>query len=157
MSNAGLSIAEANNFMALEGRLIALVQGAVQHMVPAVHVLTAADLADVKEAVQKTPAVHVIYGGYQVEEDMGTSWRLAHTWFVVAAVRNVATTRSGQAARQDAGALAAHVVGALAGAQVPGAVRPLTLITPPPAGYAAGYLYLPTAFRAETIFRKPQT
>ncbi|MBF9263605.1 phage tail terminator protein [Paracidovorax cattleyae] len=156
MSTQDLTTAEANNFMALEPHLVALVRQAVEGMSPAVHVLTAAEIADVKETAQRTPAVHVIYGGYRIAEDIGVAWELEHTWYVVAAVKNVATARSGQAARQDAGALAAHVVGALAGATVPGATRPLTLITPPAARYAAGFQYLPSAFQATTVFRKPQ-
>lgn len=156
MSTAGQTIAESNNFMALEPHLVALVRAAVAGMSPAVHVLTAAEIADVKETAQRTPAIHVIYGGYRMAADNGTAWELSHTWYVVAAVKNVATTRSGQAARHDVGLLAAHVVGALAGAQVKGALRPLTLITPPPARYAAGFQYLPSAFEAATVFRKPQ-
>ena len=156
MSTQGQTIDEANNFMALEPRLVELVRQAVEGMSPAVHVLTTAELADVKESAQRTPAVHVIYGGYRIADDIGTAWELDHTWYVVAAVRNVAAARSGQAARQDAGALAAHVVGALAGAQVVGATRTLTLMSPPPARYAGGFQYLPSAFLAKTVFRKPQ-
>ena len=156
MSNQGLTVAEANNWLALEPHLLALVAQAVQGMSPAVHVLTSADLADVKESAQKTPAVHLIYGGYRIAEDLGTAWRLEHTWYAVVVVRNVATQRSGQAARQAAGPLVAAVVAALVGASVPGASRPLTLASPPPASYRAGHQYIPSAFQAETIFRKPQ-
>lgn len=156
MSTQGQTIDEANNFMALEPRLVELVRQAVEGMSPAVHVLTTAELADVKESAQRTPAVHVIYGGYRIAEDIGTAWELDHTWYVVVAVRNFAAARSGQAARQDAGALAAHVVGALAGAQVIGATKPLSLMSPPPARYAGGFQYLPSAFLAKTVFRKPQ-
>ena len=108
-----------------------------------------------KDAAQHTPAVHLIYGGYQVAEAAGTQWRLQHKWFAVAAVRNVAAVRSGQAARRDAGQLAAIVAGCLAGAQVAGATRALELLTPPPAHYADGFQYIPVAVQAETIFRKP--
>ena len=109
-----------------------------------------------KESAQKTPAVHLIYGGYRIAEDLGTAWRLAHKWYAVVVVRNVAGARSGQAARQDAGPMVAQVVGALVGASVPGATRALTLVSPPAATYRAGYQYIPSAFEAETIFRKPQ-
>ena len=74
----------------------------------------------------------------------------------VVVVRNVAGARSGQAARQDAGPMVAQVVGALVGASVPGATRALTLVSPPAATYRAGHQYIPSAFEAETIFRKPQ-
>ena len=94
MSTQGQTIDEANNFMALEPRLVELVRQAVEGMSPAVHVLTTAELADVKESAQRTPAVHVIYGGYRIAEDIGTAWELDHTWYVVAAVSNVATPRA---------------------------------------------------------------
>ena len=157
MSTQGLTVAQANNWLALEPHLLALLRQAVQGMSPAVHVLTSADLADVKESAQKTPAVHLIYGGYRIAEDLGTAWRLAHKWYAVVVVRNVALARSGQAARQDAGPMVAQVVGALVGANVPGATRALTLVSPPPATYRVGHQYIPSAFEAETIFRKPQT
>lgn len=156
MSTQGQTLAESNNWLALEPHLEALLQSAVAGASPAVHVLTAADLADVKESAQKTPAVHLIYGGYRVAEDLGTAWRLAHTWYAVVVVRNVATQRTGKAARQNAGPLVAQVVGALVGANPTGAVRALTLLSPPPASYNAGHQYIPSAFEVETIFRKPQ-
>lgn len=154
MSNAGLSAAEANNFLALEPRLVALLQAAVDGLSPAVQVLTAAELSDVKESAQRTPAVHLIYGGYSVAEDLRTAWRLEHTWYAVVAVRNVATQRTGAAARSEAGPLVTRIINALAGASMTGAASVLALVTPPKAGYAAGYQYIPTAFTVETIFRK---
>lgn len=154
MSTAGLSVADANNFMALEPHLVALVQAAVEGLSPAVHVLTAAEIADVKESAQRTPAVHVIYGGYTVAEDLRTAWRLEHTWYAVVVVRSAATQRTGAAARAEAGPLVARVINALAGASVPGSAGPLTLTTPPKAGYPAGFQYIPSAFTVETIFRK---
>ena len=154
MSTAGLSVADANNFLALEPHLVALVQAAVAGLSPAVHVLTAADLADVKESAQRTPAVHLIYGGYSVVEDLRTAWRLEHTWYAVVAVRSAATQRSGAAARAEAGPLVTLVINALAGASMPGASSLLALTTPPTVGYAAGFQYIPSAFTVETIFRK---
>lgn len=156
MSTQGLTVAETNNWLALEPHLLALLKDSVSGLSPAVHVLSSADLADVKESAQKTPAVHLIYGGYRIAEDVGTSWRLVHNWFAVVVVRNVALARSGQAARQDAGPLVAKVVGALVGASVPGAARPVTLVSPPPATYRSGHQYIPSAIEVETIFRKPQ-
>ena len=154
MSNAGLSIAESNNFLAMELCLVELLKAAVDGLSPAVNVLTAADLGDVAESAQRTPAVHLIYGGYSVAEDLRTSWRLEHTWYAVVAVRNVATQRTGAAARSEAGPLLTRVINALAGASVPGAASLLALVTPPKAGYAAGFQYVPTAFTVDTIFRK---
>lgn len=156
MSTAGQTTLESNDWMALEPHIVALVKAAVQDVHPAVHVLTAAELADVKERAQLTPAVHVVYGGYRITGSQLTAWELTHTWLAVAAVRNVADIRSGKAARSQAGTLAARVLGALACANVPGAVRPLEPMTPPPAHYAGGFQYVPTALQVVTIFKKPQ-
>ena len=155
MSTQGQSTHESNDWMALEPHLVALVRAAVRDLRPAVHVLTAAELADVKEQAQLTPAVHVIYGGFRITDSQRTAWQPPHTWYAVAAVRNVATVRSGQAARAQAGSLAARVLAALASAQVPGAILPLEPTTPPPARYAAGFQYVPVAVQAVTVFKKP--
>ena len=155
MSSAGQSLAETNNFLALEPHLVARVKAAVAGLSPAVHVLTAAELADVKESAQPTPAVHIIYGGYSVAEDLRTAWRLAHTWYAVVVVRHVGTQRTGAAARAVAGPLLAQVMGALAGTSLPGTTQALVLTSPPRAEYRAGVQYTPSAFVAETIFRKP--
>lgn len=156
MSNAGLTIEESNDWMAIEPRLVEMVRQAVDGLKPAVHVLTASDLSVVQEQAQRTPAIHVIYGGYRITDDLRVSWQLAHTWYVVAADRNVASIVSGQPARRSAGSLLALVTARLAGAPVQGAIKPLQLITPPPAQYLNGYQYIPSAFEVETIFRKPQ-
>lgn len=155
MSTAGMTLDEANAFMALEPRLVALLKQALTGVSPAVHVLTAAELADVQESKQLTPAVHVVYGGYRIAEDIGTAWRLEHTWYAVTAVRNVAQVKSGAAGRQDAGVIATAVALALADARVAGAAEPLTLITPPGPSHSAPYTYLPTAVKAVTHFVKP--
>ena len=148
---------EANNFMALEPRLKELLEAAVQGLTPAVHVLTPADMAGVSEEKQRTPAVHLVYAGYRIAERKVNIARLVHTWYVIAVTKNVATVKSGQAARADAGPLLALAVGALIGEQVAGASKPLELVTPPKPYYSTGFQYLPAAFEAETVFRKPPT
>lgn len=155
MSNAGLSVEQSNDWMAIEPRIVELVQAAVKGLTPAVHVLTASGLYAVQEAAQRTPAIHVIYNGYAVADDLRVSWVLRHTWLVVAADRNVADIKSGQSARLSAGSLLARVTGHLVGASVLGAVRPLELVSPPSAQYQNGFQYIPSAFQVETIFRKP--
>lgn len=155
MSTQGQTVLTSNNWMALEPHIVNLVKSAVQGMQPAVHVVTSADLSDVKERAQIAPAVHVVYGGFRITDGQGIAWELTHTWLIVAAVRNVADIRSGQAARTQAGSLAAMVLGGLVGAQIPGSIRALEPITPPPARYAGGFQYVPTAIKAVTVFRKP--
>lgn len=155
MSTQGQSVEESNDFMAIEDRLVELLKEAVAGMSPAVHVLTTADLQDLTEKAQNTPAVHLVYGGHKVLEDQRIALRLEHTWYAVAAVRNVAAARTGKAARRDAGRLVAKVMGALLGASVPGATSTVRLVTPPKPRYAAGFQYIPSAAVVETVFRKP--
>ena len=156
MSTQGQTTDESNDWMALEPRLVELIRAAVEGLSQKVHVMTAADLAGVQESAQHTPAIHLIYGGYQVAENQLTRWRLKHTWLVVAADRNVATIRSGQAARRSAGSLLALVTERLANASVEGASSTLQLVTPPSARYQNGFQYIPSAFEVETIFKKSQ-
>lgn len=155
MSTQGMTVEESNDFMAIEPRLVELVKAAVADMSPAVHVLTTSDIQDVAEKAQHTPAVHLVYGGPKVVEDQRIALRLEHTWYVVAAVRNVAAAKAGQAARRDAGRLVARVMGALLGASVPGATGVLKFVTPPKPRYVAGFQYIPSAVVVETVFRKP--
>lgn len=145
--------------MQLEAALVQAVQAATAGISPAVRVLTGADIADAKDVAQISPAVHVVYGGYQVAEAAGKQWRLVHRWYLVAAVRASAGARasakSSQAARQSAGQLAALVAGALAGESLPGAAGVLELITPPAPQYHDGLHLLPVALQAQSIFKKP--
>lgn len=154
MSVRGLTPEQANDWMAIEPRLVELVKKAVAGLSPAVHVLTASDLSMVQESAQRTPAIHVVYGSFQVAENMGTAWRLVHTWYVVAADRNVAGIASGQAARLSTGALLARVVAQLVGENVLGATKPIGLLPSPQPQYSSGYQYIPSAFGVETILQK---
>lgn len=156
MSAAGMSQAQVNDFSQLEDRIVELLQAAVAGLSPKVHVLTAADLDGVKENAQLTPALHVISGGFRPVESGRLAVRLAHTWYVVAAVRNVATQRSGAAARREAGPLLARAIGALLSERLPGSDKPMELAAGPRGEHRAGFYYLPSAWTVETIFRKPQ-
>lgn len=143
-----------NDFLAVEPHIVARLQEAVAGMSPAVQVLTGAELAGIKEAAQRTPAVHVVWGGFRLLESRadGKQARLEHTWYVVAAVRNVAGTRAGAAARADAGVLMARAGAALMGFRPPGVAGPLRMGPTQSAGYTAGFMYLPLAFLVETHF-----
>ncbi|MEW5972337.1 MAG: Gp37 family protein [Pseudomonadota bacterium] len=118
-----------------------------------VHVFSAADLADVAEGSQPTPAVHVVYHGDRPLEvnSSGRTARVEQTWLVVAAVRNVRDARVGSGARQDGMALLDQVRRALMGFQPEGASTPLKLAAAPRPGFRAGFQYLPTAFTVEII------
>ncbi len=144
-----------NNFLEPEGHIVARLKEALAGLQPAVHVLTAAELAGVKESAQHTPAVHVVWSGFRVLESRGDgkAARLDHTWLVVAAVRNVQGTRSGAAARAEAGDLAARAGAALMGFRPPNVAGPMRLTSAPPAGFSGGFMYLPLAFLAESVFK----
>lgn len=141
-----------NNFMLPEADIVARLKS----LLPGgVHVLTAKELADVKEDNQPVPAVHVIYNGFRVLENREDARvaRLGHEWLIVCAVRNVSGLKSGANARQEAGLLAAAAGAAVMGYRPPNVAGPLRLATSPGiANSPAGYLYLPLAFLVESMF-----
>lgn len=143
-----------NNFLAPEPHIVARLKGALAGLQPAVHVLTKADLDGVKESAQLVPAVHVVYGTFRVLEASarGDRARLEHTWLCVAVVRNVAGASNGAAARQEAGELVARAGAALMGLALPNTVGPMRLGPSPQGGASNGFMYLPLAFKVETIF-----
>lgn len=146
-----------NDFMAAEPHIVAKLREALAGIKPAVHVLTGADLAAVKEGAQHTPAVHVLYRGFQVKESRfdGAAARLDHTWAIVCVARNVRNLSSGSDARAEAGALAAVAGPALMGWRPPNVAGPMRLADAPPASYSpAGVFYLPLVLRVETTFQQ---
>ena len=149
----------ANDFLAVEPHIVARLQQALAGMSPAVQVLTGAELAGIKEAAQRTPAVHVIWGGFRLLETRtdGRQARLEHTWHVVAAVRNVANTRAGSVKARQRARLAARAGAALMGFRPPGVAGPLRMGATQSAGYNAGFMYLPLAFFVETHFHAAPT
>ena len=144
----------ANNFMLLEPQIVALARAAVEGNTPAVHVLTSADLAGLKEQLQYTPAVHVIYQGFRVAQTRsdGRVAVLRHTWLVVAVVGTAHSIVSGATARADGGALLAQVCAALMGRKLDGAVRLLLPTDSPRAWSSPGFHYTPMAFAVDTHF-----
>lgn len=144
------------NLLAIEAELVERLKARMAlagH--PKVHVLTAPELGDVLEEKQLVPAVHVVFQGYGVAETAhnARAARLTQTWLVVVVTRNTRTLKAGDAARAQAGELAAHVAGALMGWQPAAATKPLRLVSAPGAGFTAGHQYLPLAFEAEIILK----
>ena len=139
------------NLFAVEPELVARLQAQLADLAPKVAVLVSADLAGVTEEQQITPAVHVVYQGYQVLETRsdGKTARMEQTWLVTTAVRNVKNMRSGAAARVDAGLIAMRVSQALMGFKPVSATRPLRLADAPHAVFNGGFQYTPLAFLAE--------
>lgn len=131
-------------FMSIEPLLVARIGQTVK--VPSLKVITASELAGVKENAQPVPAVHVIYDGFTVHEDKGLV-EIVERWLTVVAVRNLKTARSGEDVRQDAGQILAALFESLLGWQADG-VKPLLPTNPPRPGFNAGYGYFPLAWSA---------
>lgn len=146
-----------DNFFAFEQLLVTRLQAQLADISPRVKIITSADLAGITEAQQVTPAVQVIYRGYRVQDVRtdGRAARFEQTWLTVVATRNVASLRSGDAARLDAGVIALRVLKALMGHTLPGSSRPLRPVDAPEAAYSAGFMYLPLAFAAELAITNP--
>ncbi len=135
--------------LALEPLLLARIEAAMP--VANLKVLSAADLDGVTEAAQHSPAVHVVPYGLRLVEQ-GTLITPVETWLTVLAVRNVRSQQSGRDARGDAAALLDTLFAALHGWQgeINGQrLKPLRPVTPPRAGFRAGFGYFPLAWEAQ--------
>lgn len=143
------------NLFDLEPVLLARLREYLSDLRPSVKVMTADDLEGVEESKQFTPAVHLIYQTYGVNESRpdGTQARITQPWLVVVATSRKKAIRAGDAAREDAGAIAMRVCAALMGFRPTGSSKPMQLVSPPDAGYSAGFMYLPLAFEAEMILQ----
>jgi hypothetical protein len=133
-----------SGFLAIEPLLVARISQRV--IVPGLKVITAADMAGIKENAQPVPAVHVIYDGCTMREEKGLV-EIVERWITAVAVRNLKSTRSGEDARQDAGQIMDAVFAALLGWQADG-VKPLLPADPPRASFNAGFGYFPLAWSA---------
>lgn len=142
------------SFLSLE---TALVERLKATLPSGVQVLNAADLAGVAEGSQPTPAVHVVYDSGAIKQltPDGRAAKVEQLWYAVIAVRNVRAVRSGSAARGDASALVDQVLAALMGWQAAPIQAPLMLSGLPKTQYAAGFMYLPLAFKAEVVLSNP--
>lgn len=137
----------------LEPAIVERLRSKLAEQQPAVHVLTAADLAGVAEEKQVVPAVHLVYQGYRVAQARGDGAvaKVAISWLAVVATRSVRGLVAGDEARSQAGALMGRVFKALSGFQPAGAATPLLAVTPPGAGYSSGFQYMPLAFECEGV------
>ena len=144
-----------DNFLAAEP----LIMERLRDVLPAeVHVLSAADLAAVAGDHQPTPAVHVLYMGYQVADTRtGAAAVVDQQWLTVVVTRNVADIEQGFHARQEAGPLAALVMDALYRYRLrmdgkPFGAAPLRMSNAPTPGFEDGRFYLPLAWSAGIQF-----
>lgn len=148
------------NLLVLQDELVAHLNAALSDIRPAVHVLTPSDMAaktDTKGAVtvvQPTPAVNVIFMGLRPSTDPtkqradGRAMLLQQLFVAEVVTRNVTSLKTGSAARNDAGELAAQVLLALMGATLPSAVGVLKILPGIGPVYQGGMQYLPITFEA---------
>lgn len=109
-----------------------------------VHVMGRDDLASVAQGSLPTPAVHVLYSRYGVDEQNPAFANITQTWLTVVAVRNVADMRNGSSARREVSALLDSVFATLFNADIQGAR--MALANAPQHGYQAGFAYFPLAW-----------
>ncbi len=106
-------------------------------------VYSSADLAEMEERSQITPAVHLIYRGDRVSEQAqgGMLGRVVQTWTVVLAIN--------LRQKEQAGALLARLVKTLSGVHT--ALGPINRVNAPQPSFRPGFGYYPLAF--ELTFR----
>ncbi|ANJ66059.1 hypothetical protein A9404_00495 [Halothiobacillus diazotrophicus] len=126
-------------FMGIEAELVARLEGI---MPEEVKVLTAQDLANVKEQTQPAPAVHVIYLGYKPIETHPIVV-LGETWMTVIVVRNARTLKTGEALRLNAAPLMDTAFDALNRWRPASGYKPLQIASAPLPTYQNGYGYFP--------------
>lgn len=118
-------------------------------------VLSAADLEEVQEKSQITPAVHVVFHGFSLVGD-----EIEQTWLVVAVAKNLRqpTAAAGSAPRinSEAGRLVAKIVNGLRGHTLfqGGQCDPLMPVNAPGAIIQNGFVYVPTAWSLKFRFTR---
>lgn len=143
-----------DDFLCLQPVVLAQLEAALSKLTPRPHLFTPDDLDGVLENQQFTPAVHLVYGGYDkvVSNHDGKSAIVGQEWQCIVVTRNQKQLRTGTAARGEAGVLARKVCAALMGFRPTPGSTPLKLVPTIKAGYSGGFQYLPLAFAAEVTF-----
>lgn len=122
-------------------------------------IYTNADLKDVAEARQITPAVHIVYVGDDIGEtpkDRGTQGAIqvvTQNWAVVLAVYHADPGNSGQGARREIGPLISALIRSLVKYQPKGCTMPLARGSPIQPYYSNGFAYFPIVFKAQFVFK----
>lgn len=143
------------NIASAESAIVA----AVTAVVPAgVRVMVSDEIASVEERSQFTPAVHVVYAGYSVDETaaQGKRAKVTHQWDVVAVTRSARDRGENTTARISTYDLADTVTRSLMGAVVTVNSRPVALALANGGGafYGAGFAYISARFELETVVSK---
>lgn len=132
-------------FMQLEQLLVARLR---QCCPAARHVLVADDLDDVTKMAQRTPALHVLYGGYRPLDEGGNGKTavIEQTWLIVCATRNAQQREGVTEKRARTADLVDQVLPALLGWRPLERGAPMHLDAAPKPLYSDGCTYLPLAF-----------
>ena len=145
------------NLLVLQDELVAHLKAELADIRPAVHVLAPSEMnsrtaSGIETAwTQPTPAVNVVFLGIRPGTDdnqqLNTGRGLVMQQLFVAEVvtRNVRDLRSGAAARNEAGELAAAVMLALMATKLPSATGVIKILPGPGPVYQNGNQYLPIA------------
>lgn len=135
-----------------------LIKARLAEKVSGVHVLSAADLEGVAVAAQKAPALHVLYDMEDIPEgegdrsSNGATQIVFQRWLVVVAVRNVADTTAGTAARTQAGPLLWSVIAHMSGWKPGDRWSPFRRARAPfKPGFAEGFYFVPTLWRTKVV------
>lgn len=158
---------QLTNLLVLQDELVAHLKAALADIRPAVHVLAPSDLASkvdtkgVATVAQPTPAVNVIFLGLRPSTDPnrqrtdGAAMIMQQLFVAEVVTRNVSSLKSGAAARNEAGELAAQVLLALMAAKLPSAIGVLKVLPGPGPVYQGGNQYLAISVEAALSIVKP--
>lgn len=132
-------------FMQLESLLVARLR---ETCPAAKFVLLADDLDDVTKMSQRTPALHVLYGGYRLldEGSNGKAAAIEQTWLIVCAARSAQQREGTTEKRIRAAELVDQALPALLGWKPLERGAPMHLAPAPKPLYSDGCTYLPLAF-----------
>lgn len=113
-------------------------------------VLSAADVDGVQESKQRTPAAHVLYDGYSIQQDQVQRALIRQTWVVVVTVRHVGQRNQSALQREAAGPLVMEVVQALMGWRPGPEYSRMSLASSPyRPNFGRGFAYVPVAFTTD--------
>lgn len=144
-------------FIAAQNAIVARLTAflAADPLTSKVRIFTAAELARVPESRQFAPAVHVVYEGHSVGEQvaLGRVQSINQNWLVVATGKNASAQGEPSPATVDAGVIAEVVLNALLGHDVLANGSQLRLAEAPAPLYEGGYCYLPLNFRLRSTFK----
>lgn len=139
---------------ALESALIARLQSGLSGQVQRIY--SAAEIAQVQEQAQLSPAVSVLYDGMRPITDLanGSIQQIAFRFLVVAIARNATQTQVSAGARADGSGLLDAILESLLGFRPAAGCSGLELQQAPPAIFTqAGFAYYPLAFETRRTYR----